>query len=163
MYNIQGLKRLSLGAFLAMALAFPAGAQAPDEGHYVSAAELAGLVEKPKDGLATAPVPTGPGATVLAARRDGPGEVEVHERLNDEFVVQAGHATARVGGKVTGNRRTAPGEWRGGTIAGGRSYQLAPGDVLWIPAGSPHQVTPKGGTFRYLAFKFEAKPTPAPQ
>jgi quercetin dioxygenase-like cupin family protein len=57
---------------------------------------------------------------------------------------------------VTGNRQTAPGEFRGGTISGGRDYQLAPGDILWIPAGAPHQVTPKGGDFRYLAFKFPA-------
>jgi len=162
MPKIPYLTRLSLAVVLAVGFAAPAGAQAADEGHYVSAAELGAMVAKTKDGLATAPVPTGPGATVLAARRDGVGEVEVHERLNDEFVVQAGHATVRVGGKVAGNRQTAPGEWRGGTITGGASYQLAPGDVLWIPAGSPHQVTPKGGTFRYLAFKFEAKPAPAP-
>jgi mannose-6-phosphate isomerase-like protein (cupin superfamily) len=94
---------------------------------------------------------------VLAARRLKAGEVEVHDHLNDEFVVQSGHAVVRVGGRVSGNHQTAPGEWRGGAITGGHSYQLAPGDVLWIPAGSPHQVTPKGGAFRYLAFKFAAK------
>ncbi|HEY2359002.1 MAG TPA: AraC family ligand binding domain-containing protein [Phenylobacterium sp.] len=162
MSKFPGLAPLSLAASLAVGFAAPARAQEPDEGHYVSAAELGAMVAKTKDGFATAPVPTGPGATVLAARRDGVGEVEVHEHLNDEFVVQAGHATVRVGGKVAGNRQTAPGEWRGGTVTGGHSYQLAPGDVLWIPAGSPHQVTPKGGTFRYLAFKFEAKSAPAP-
>jgi mannose-6-phosphate isomerase-like protein (cupin superfamily) len=151
--------RLIAGLLLALAgVATAAGAQALDEGHYVSAAELRAMVAQTKDGLATTPLPTGPGATVLAAHRDREGEAEVHEHLNDEFVVQAGHATVHVGGKVTGNRQTAPGEWRGGTIVGGRVYQLAPGDVLWIPAGSPHQVTPKGGAFRYLAFKFEAKP-----
>jgi mannose-6-phosphate isomerase-like protein (cupin superfamily) len=129
----------------------PAGA-----GVYVSAAELMALTAHPKDGVATAPAPTGPGTTVLAARRDGPGEVELHSRLNDQFVVQAGHASVRVGGTVAGNRQTAPGEFRGGTITGGRDYELGPGDILWIPAGAPHQVTPQGGTFRYLAFKFEA-------
>ncbi len=134
-----------------------ASAQAPDEGHYLSAAALAKLPGKTKDGLATTPLPTGPGATVLAAKRDAPGLVELHEHQNDEFVVQAGHAIVRVGGKVTGNHQTAPGEWRGGTIEGGHAYQMAPGDVLWIPAGAPHQVTPKGGAFRYLAIKFDAK------
>jgi mannose-6-phosphate isomerase-like protein (cupin superfamily) len=137
--------------------ALSASAQAPDEGHYLSAAALAKLPGKTKDGLATAPLPTGPGATVLAAKRDAPGMVELHEHQNDEFVVQSGHAIVRVGGKVTGNRQTAPGEWRGGMIEGGHAYQMAPGDVLWIPAGSPHQVTPKGGAFRYLAIKFDAR------
>jgi len=154
------MSSILVAASLAAGLATAATAQAPDEGRYVSATEVKALVAKTKDGLATAPVPTGPGATVLAAHRDRPGEVEVHEHLNDEFVVQSGHAVVRVGGKVSGNRQTAPGEWRGGTIAGGRAYQLAPGDLLWIPAGSPHQVTPKGGPFHYLAVKFAARPAP---
>jgi mannose-6-phosphate isomerase-like protein (cupin superfamily) len=141
----------------AAGFALSAAAQAPDEGHYLSAAALAKLPGKTKDGLATAPLPTGPGATVLAAKRDKPGMVELHEHQNDEFLVQSGHAIVRVGGKVTGNRQTAPGEWRGGTIEGGHAYQMAPGDVLWIPAGAPHQVTPKGGAFRYLAIKFDVK------
>lgn len=147
---------VATGALL-LGLAGAAAAQAPDEGHFVSAAQLEALVGKAKDDPAISPLPTGPGATVLAARRVKPGEVEVHERLNDEFVVQSGHAVVRVGGRVNGNRQTAPGEWRGGEMSGGHSYQMAPGDVLWIPAGAPHQVTPKGGAFRYLAFKFEAQ------
>jgi mannose-6-phosphate isomerase-like protein (cupin superfamily) len=138
------------------AFAGAALAQAAGEGVYASAAEIKALTAHPKDGLATAAAPTGPGTTLLAARRDGPGQVELHTRQNDQFVVQAGHATVRVGGAVAGNHETGPGEFRGGTITGGHDYQLAPGDILWIPAGAPHQVTPKGGTFRYLAFKFEA-------
>jgi len=149
---------LAAGGILAAGVAASAAAQAPDEGRYVSAAELKAMVAKTANGLAIASIPTGPGATVLVARRDKEGEVEVHDHLNDEFVVQSGHATVKVGGKLTGQHQTAPGEWRGGTIAGGHSYQLAPGDVLWIPAGAPHQVTPKGGAFSYLAVKFEVKP-----
>jgi len=152
--------RLSLfagGGLLATSLAMSAVAQGAGEGRYVSAAELKAMVARTTHGLVTAPVPTGPGATVLVARRDKAGEVEVHERLNDELVAQSGHATVVVGGKLTGQRQTAPGEWRGGTVTGGHSYQLAPGDMLWIPAGAPHQVTPKGGPFTYLAVKFAAK------
>jgi quercetin dioxygenase-like cupin family protein len=59
-----------------------------------------------------------------------------------------------MGGRVQGNRETAPDEWRGGTIEGGRTYELAPGDVVWIPAGVPHQVlVPAGGSFDYLVVK----------
>lgn len=150
---------LGLGA---VTLGTSARAQAPDEGHFVSAGGLQSLVTKTRDGLVTAPVPSGPGATILMVRRDRDGEVEVHERMNDEFVVETGHATVRVGGKVSGARQTGPGEWRGGSMSGGRAYQLSPGDVLWIPAGSPHQtLAPSDGSFSYLAFKFEAKPDPA--
>ena len=71
--------------------------------------------------------------------------------------------TGTAGAIIDGARQTASGEWRGGEITGGRSYQLAPGDLLWIPAGTPHQVTPKGGAFSYLAFKFKAEPDAAPK
>jgi mannose-6-phosphate isomerase-like protein (cupin superfamily) len=125
---------------------------------HVPAAQLDALVAKPVGGLATAPVAAGAGTTLIVARRDADGEVEVHERLNDEFVVRRGHATVVVGGKVAGNRQTGPGEWRGGKVTGGTAYDLGPGDVLWIPAGAPHQVLKPTGGFSYLAFKFEAKP-----
>jgi mannose-6-phosphate isomerase-like protein (cupin superfamily) len=144
-----------------LALAAPAAAQSAGQGVYVPAAQIAASVAKTKDGSATAPVAAGPGTTILAAHRDADGQVEVHTKLNDEFVVLSGHATVLVGGKVEGNKQTAPGEWRGGKITGAKAYALGPGDVLWIPAGAPHQsLVPKGGDFRYLAFKFEAKAAP---
>ena len=143
-----------------LALTGVASAQIPGEGTRMTAAELAAAVAKVgPSGSVNAPVPTGPGATVLIVRRDAAGEVEVHDKVNDEFVVQSGHASVRVGGKVEGARQTAPGEWRGGVITGGKLHALGPGDVLWIPAGSPHQVlAPKSGPFLYLAVKFDAKP-----
>ncbi len=149
---------LLLAGLLAVA-AGTAGAQPGGEGIYASAEQLAAMVATTKDGSVNVPAPTGAGTTMLIVRRDANGQVEVHTKLNDEFVVQAGHATVLVGGKVSGNKETAPGEWRGGTVVGAKSYQLGPGDVLWIPAGAPHQTLVRtGASFTYLAFKFEAKP-----
>ena len=157
-------KRLSIpGGLAAALLAFAPGlaSAAADEPHHLTAAQLRAMVATIKDGVVSTPVPTGPGATMLMVRRDRDGEVEVHDRLNDEIVAQAGHAVVRVGATVSGNHQTAPGEWRGGTMEGGSFYNLGPGDVLWIPAGRPHQtLVAKGGAFSYLAFKFEAKPAP---
>jgi mannose-6-phosphate isomerase-like protein (cupin superfamily) len=150
---------MAAAGLLAAGLASGTTARAADAPHHVQAAKLKAMVATTKDGVIIAPVPTGAGATVLMVRRDRDGDVEVHEHLNDEFVVQAGHAVVRVGGTVSGNRQTAPGEWRGGTITDGSFYHLSPGDVLWIPAGQPHQtLVGKGGSFSYLAVKFEAKP-----
>lgn len=74
--------------------------------------------------------------------------------LTDIFIVKSGHAKITVGGHVTGNRETAPAEWRGGDISGGADYPLAPGDVLFIPAGVPHKmlVAPKA-SITYLTVK----------
>jgi len=119
------------------------------------AAELQKLVEKTTDGLAAAQLPTGAdGPIVVVARREQTGEVELHEHFNDIFVAHSGKATVLAGGKAEGHRQTTPGEWRGGKITGAQAYEMAPGDVVWIPAGLPHQVVvPDGGVFVYMAFK----------
>ena len=49
-------------------------------------------------------------------------------------------ATQRLPSADTGDRETAPTEWRGGDIAGGTDYSLSLGDVLFIPAGVAHRV-----------------------
>jgi hypothetical protein len=112
-----------IGLLLAglLAAATSATAQSTSEGVYASAGQLAAMVATTKDGSINAPAPSGPGTTMLIVRRDADGQVEIHTRLNDEFVVQAGHATVLVGGKVSGNKETAPGEWRGGVVSGAKT------------------------------------------
>jgi mannose-6-phosphate isomerase-like protein (cupin superfamily) len=121
----------------------------------LSAAELDRMVASPSRGAAMGTLPVGErGPKVLVMRRTKSGEAEVHDALNDVFLVRSGRATVTVGGTVTGNRQTSPGEWRGGTIAGASNFEVGPGDVLWIPAGVPHQIiVPDNGDFSYLAFK----------
>ncbi len=146
----------TLTAICALALLAAGAARAEDQVQYVAAKDLGALI--PKDAL-SASVPTGAGATVLVAHRDRTGDVEVHTRVNDELVVRSGKASILIGPTVEGAKQTAPDELRGGTIAGGKTYPLAPGDVIWIPAGLGHQIiVPAGGSFDYLAIKFDAKP-----
>lgn len=102
-------------------------------------------------------IPAGPGANAVIVRRTGDGVVEVHDALSDILVAQKGKATLVVGGTVRNAKQTAPGEWRGGTLEGGRRLVVLPGATAWIPAGVPHQLLiPRGGSFTYLAFKFAA-------
>ena len=146
----------TLIAMCALFLAAAGAAGAEDEVRYVAAKDLGDLIAK---GALSASVPTGPGATVLVAHRDKSGEVEIHTRVNDELVVRAGKAAILIGAKVEGAKATAPNELRGGAIIGGKTYPLAPGDVIWIPAGLGHQLLiPAGGSFDYLAIKFDAQP-----
>jgi mannose-6-phosphate isomerase-like protein (cupin superfamily) len=105
-----------------------------------SAAQLKALVAHPVDGVAAKQFLNGPGSNVYFIYRDKTGETEVHTALNDIFIVKSGHAKITIGGQVTGNRETVPTEWRGGEITGGTDYALAPGDVLFIPAGLPHKL-----------------------
>lgn len=146
------MKTLAIAACAALVASTAAAADGP--GVRTRAAELNAALAKAKEDPAVFNVPTGPhGPVVIAARRGKTGDVEVHDGLNDVFVVQSGRATVLVGGKVEGNHATTAGEWRGGKITGASSYDLGPGDLLFIPAGQPHLVQPKSKSFTYLAFK----------
>ncbi|MFB3829713.1 MAG: hypothetical protein ACE15B_23285 [Bryobacteraceae bacterium] len=74
------------------------------------------------------------------AHREKNGEAELHETQNDIFVVQSGAATLIVGGAVESPRKTAPGEIRGAGIKGGEKHAIAAGDIVHIPANTPHQM-----------------------
>ncbi len=96
--------------------------------------------------------------TMLAVRK-GNGEPEIHDKMADIFIVETGEATLLVGGKANGAKETSPGELRGGTIEGGQKQKLAPGDVVHIPAGVPHQLLLDGGRmFTYFVIKVESAP-----
>lgn len=145
-------------ALLIAGLLAAAGPALAQDVHLVTAAEIAARTASLTDGVANPALPTAPGALFLAVRRDRTGLAEVHARYHDQFIVQHGRAQVVVGGTLTGQRQTAEGEWRGGQITGGQTYDLAPGDTLFIPAGLPHQVVmPAGGDFLYLVAKFDAK------
>lgn len=151
---MQLSKRFPAAALLLLAIPAADAAPAPPAAEVVPAAQLRAFVAVTTNGLVSHPATADPAARTLIVRRDGPGEVEVHAVLNDIIVPQAGTATLLVGGRVEGGRDTAPNERRGGAITGGRSYALHPGDVVWIPAGIPHQMIVRRGTsFTYVAVK----------
>jgi len=153
------IRSLHLG-LIAVIACWSAQASADDRtAVYTSAAEIKASVAKTVNGLAVQQLKTDASTLVFVVRRDGPGEVEVHLKLNDVFVALEGTATALIGEKVEGNREVEPNELRGGKIIGGKTYTLAPGDVLFIPAGLGHLVTPPpGGSFSYLVMKTDLKP-----
>jgi len=113
---------------------------------YFTAAQLKALVVHPVDGMAFNQFLKDPGSNVYIIRRDKNGDTEIHMAFNDIYFVESGHAKITVGGRVTGNRETAPTEWRGGEITGGTDYLLRPGTCFSFPAGIPHKVlvSPKG-------------------
>lgn len=85
--------------------------------------------------------------------RTGPGEVEVHAIETDIFYVTAGDATIVTGGTIIGAHETAPGQIRGSDINGGVSQHLAKGDVITIPAGTPHWFKTVSAPVSYFVVK----------
>jgi mannose-6-phosphate isomerase-like protein (cupin superfamily) len=95
------------------------------------------------------------GLIVLAQRR-GAGEVEVHEKTNHVFIIVEGEATFVTGGTLVSVRDTAPGQRRAPSVDGGEVHHLSKGDVITIPAKTPHwfKEVPTG-TIAYYAVNTE--------
>lgn len=90
---------------------------------------------------------------VMAVRTDS-SEVEQHARWDDIIVVRSGRGGVSFGERAIGRRTLAPGEFRGGRLAGAWQLHLAPGDVARIPAGVPHLFWRSSAEpFEYLVIK----------
>jgi len=95
-----------------------------------------------------------PNDLFMLARRESDGQPEWHETQADIFFVQSGSATLVVGGTLVGAETTAPHEKRNGTIQGGIREKLSAGDVVRIPAKTPHQLLLEGShEFNYFVVK----------
>jgi mannose-6-phosphate isomerase-like protein (cupin superfamily) len=77
------------------------------------------------------------GLRVLAQRR-GAGEAELHKKTNHVFIIVEGEATFVTGGSLVSAKETAPDQVRAPSIQGGTTHHLTKGDVITIPAGTPH-------------------------
>jgi len=96
--------------------------------------------------------------SLMVAHREADGESELHETQHDIFIVESGEGTVVLGGEVEGGKTTGPGEIRGTSIKGGKRMPLGAGDIVSIPARTPHQVLVKpGGKITYLIVKVDAR------
>jgi glc operon protein GlcG len=75
---------------------------------------------------------------VHTSRREQAGVAEVHTKDADIIYIQDGSATFVTGGTVVDPQSIAPDEIRGPEITGGESRTLTKGDVIIVPAGTPH-------------------------
>lgn len=78
--------------------------------------------------------------TFMIAHREGSGLAEWHEKQADIIMISSGEVTMVYGGTIPDSKTTAAGEMRGASITGGTQAKLGPGDVLHIPAKTPHQM-----------------------
>jgi len=97
------------------------------------------------------------GLTVIANRGEQRG-AEMHDNTNHVFIIVDGEAEFVTGGKMVDPKVTGPGQTRGTGIEGGVSHHLTKGDVITIPAKTPHQWmdTSKTGSIGYYAVNFDS-------
>lgn len=90
----------------------------------------------------------------LLAVREGTGSAELHAHEADIFFVVSGEAILLSGGNISNPHSEKPGEVRGTSIQGGDRHPLRTGDVVHIPARTPHQLLiDNGKTFTYFVVK----------
>src|SRR5258708_5208186 len=94
----------------------------------------------------------------MLAHRTASGEAELHEKEADLFVVESGTATLIVGGKMVDGKSTAANEVRGPSIEGGVKKTISTGDIVHIPAKTPHQLMLDGSKeFTYFVMKVQGQ------
>lgn len=132
----------------------PATAAPADTVALYPAADLARIAGALGNGATGRTLGATPAYSFIQGRRTTSGGPERHERWTDIALVQAGRATLLTGGRIAGGRDASPGELRGGAIIGGSEHVIAAGDLVVIPAGTPHQYRlAPGETLTYLTIK----------
>ena len=138
-------------AFLLTATSVSFGGGVPAAVHYIDHEKVTSVMAKGGSIL------NDPGLVILANRREV-GPAEYHDHTNHVFIMVEGEATIVIGGTLVDAKRTAPDQMRATAIDGGETYHLSKGDVITIPAKTPHwfkEVPSK--TIAYYAVNIEGQ------
>ena len=92
-------------------------------------------------------------ALKLSVRTES-GGAELHAHFDDVIVVTQGNAQLVTGGTIIDPHSGTDGELTGSGIRNGKTQSIAKGDIIHIPAGTPHQmILAKGVTFSAFVVK----------
>jgi mannose-6-phosphate isomerase-like protein (cupin superfamily) len=86
---------------------------------------------------------------------------EVHDQSDDVYYVLEGTATLTIGGTLESPKEVEPGEWRGPKIIGGQKVDIAKGDLIVVPRGTPHHRSTANQDFTMILIKVWEDPRPA--
>jgi mannose-6-phosphate isomerase-like protein (cupin superfamily) len=145
--------RLLALTFLA-AVAVPAIAQAAEPAPmrtFMNNKEIMGLIDKAKaDRKGDAPLVAEPILSMAPYRaqleyRPSTAPAALHEKDAELMVVLQGAGNIVTGGKLVDEKRNNANNLSGSSITGGNSQVVVVGDMLIVPANTPHQVIPTGG------------------
>ena len=178
---VPGLTLLGL-ALLGLA-AMPAWAQTPDlapsctqcEGVYVPAGEIAAYTRKAiaehRIDQQVRDIDIGKVHVALGVEhrgkleKPGPHAVAEHDLVSEVYHILDGSATLKLGPRLVNKQRrpadeetvrlyNGPGN-NADDIEGGVSYELKPGDVVFIPAGTGHQFTHIADHIDYIMVRID--------
>jgi len=118
-----------------------------------------GVIDQP---LTASEVLGGKASVAMLHRTQPETSALVHDRVTETYYILSGTGTLVTGGalrdaKPTDLSRVNAGMSRTGAREGGEGRKLKPGDIVVIPAGTPHSFSALDGPISYLVYRFEPK------
>ncbi|MDH4066473.1 MAG: AraC family ligand binding domain-containing protein [Acidobacteriota bacterium] len=155
--------------WLVLALQTPVSAPPPAPATFITAAELEAVVKEqvPKNivdwPLEASEVPGGKASVASLYRTKAEASALIHNDVTETYFIVKGSGTFVTGGtlgdpKPTDLTRVNAGMSQSGARQGGEGRHVGPGDIIIIPAGTPHSFSDLDGPISYLVFRFEPKP-----
>ncbi len=151
--NLPEMREVPMRAFLpaillTAALTAPAAAQNMASIKMIaSSAEVQQLIAKAKaDRKADAPITVEPILSLAPYRanleyRPIAGPAALHDTDNELMVVIEGSGTITLGGQMVNPTRPNPTNQTAAAISGGTDTEIAKGDFVLVPHGTPHQIS----------------------
>jgi mannose-6-phosphate isomerase-like protein (cupin superfamily) len=139
----------------------------PAAAAYVTTAEIDAALRQMPPNSTTFDKPINTGAykvTIVILRRvpsQTPDSSLLHDRVTEVYQILTGAGMFETGGTLVDGKPVdltseAAGPSVRGTIQGGESRRIGPGDVVVIPPGLPHRFSKLDGTITYLVTRIEA-------
>ena len=151
-----------------LAFVLSLGAQAPVPAVHISKEEhVAVLKEQIEKAVVDQPikaadVPGGRASVAMLHRVKPEASALIHDHVTETYYILSGSGTIVTGGSLGDAKpydltRLNAGMSQTGTRQGGESRQVKPGDIIIIPAGTPHSFSALDGPISYLVYRFEPK------
>jgi mannose-6-phosphate isomerase-like protein (cupin superfamily) len=137
---------------------------APPVQTFLNNKEIIALVDKAKaDRKGDAPLVAEPILLLAPYRamleyRPATAPAALHEKDAELMVVLEGAGNIVTGGKLVDEKRVNPANLSGTSIADGNSQTVVKGDMLIVPANTPHQVIPAGAPIVLMTLHVPSAP-----
>lgn len=128
-----------------------------------SKADLEALVARLRSGELKGPQalfqgdPQGPYRVYTSYISNRKGLADIHTTDDEIFVVLSGSALCTLGGDIP-DKKLEGRDYHGPLVVGGVTRQVAAGDIVSAPRGTPHQMDPGSGHIVYVVIKIFGQP-----
>lgn len=151
---------------LSLLLGLTADQQAPTPATFISRDEHEAVLKKQiaenvvDQPIKASEVPGGKASVAMLHRVKPEVSALIHDYVTETYYIVSGSGTMVTGGRLgdakpTDLTRLNAGMSQTGTRIGGEARQVKPGDIIIVPAGTPHSFSELSGPISYLVYRFE--------